>query len=54
MTPREQRTYLETRLRNLKRSHAKLIQHSDLKEEAQQVQEYIKDTTRKLDELTQD
>ena len=54
MTPREERTYLETRLRNLKRSHAKLIQHSDLKEEARQVQECIKDTTRKLDELSQD
>ena len=31
---KERKTLLETRLRNLKRKYAKVIQHSDLKEDA--------------------
>jgi hypothetical protein len=31
---KERKTLLETRLRNLKRKYAKIIQHSDLKEDA--------------------
>lgn len=34
MTNDEHKVFLETRLRNLKRKYAKIIQHSDLKEDA--------------------
>ena len=34
MNDKEKKTYLETRLRNLKRQYAKVLQHSDLAEEA--------------------
>lgn len=34
MNDREQKTFLTTKLRNLKRKYAKLIQHADLTEEA--------------------
>ena len=34
MTNRERKTLLETRLRNLKRKYARIIQHSDLIEQA--------------------
>ena len=34
MLAREERVLLETRLRNLKRKYAKLIQHSDLNDVA--------------------
>ena len=33
MTPHEQKIFLETRLRNLRRKYAKMIRHSDLVEE---------------------
>ena len=34
MTPKEKRTYKQTKLRNLKRKYAKIKQHADLVEEA--------------------
>lgn len=34
MTNRERKTLLETRLRNLKRKYSRIIQHSDLIEQA--------------------
>lgn len=34
MNDKERKVYYETRLRNLKRKYAKIIQHADLGEEA--------------------
>ena len=34
MTPQEKKVYKETKLRNLERKYAKVIQHPDLGEEA--------------------
>ena len=34
MSTRERKVYLQARLRNLKRKYSKVIQHSDLAEEA--------------------
>ena len=34
MEDREKKTYLQAKLRNLKRKYAKIIQHSDLMEQA--------------------
>ena len=41
MTPEEKKVYNETKLRNLERKFAKLIQHPDLREEAIEVKAEI-------------
>lgn len=41
MTPNEEKTLLETRLRNLKRRKAKLLQHASLLDEAIETQKQI-------------
>lgn len=41
MTPREEKVYKQTRLRNLKRKYSRLIQHSDLTYEALHVKTEI-------------
>lgn len=41
LSERESRVLKETRLRNLKRKHAKLIQHADLADEASDVKKEI-------------
>ena len=48
MKPKEKRTYLETRLRNLKRQYAKVIQHSDLTETAIELKADIDSIEREL------
>lgn len=48
MTPNEEKTLLETRLRNLKRRKAKLLQHADLLEEAIQTQTEINEIEHEL------
>ena len=44
----EDKVYLETRLRNLKRKYAKIIQHDDLIEECIEIKADIDDIERKL------
>ena len=41
MSPNEKQTLLETRLRNLKRRKAKLLQHASLLDEAIETQKQI-------------
>ena len=41
MDERERKVYLGAKLRNLKRKYAKLIQHSDLVEEALEIKREI-------------
>ena len=51
MTNDEHKVFLETRLRNLKRKHAKMIQHSDLIEEAIEIDREIKSIEKQIAEL---
>ncbi len=48
MTPKEKKVYKETRLRNLQRRYAKIIQHSDLGEEAIELKAEIDKIKREL------
>lgn len=48
MTDRERKAYLKARLRNLKRSYAKTIQHSDLTEQAIELKADIDAVEREL------
>ena len=48
MKPKEKRTYLETRLRNLKREYAKVLNHSDLTETAIELKADIDSIEREL------
>ena len=48
MNPREEKVYKETRLRNLKRRYAKVIQHHDLFEEAIELKADIDQLEREL------
>ena len=48
MNDKEKRVYLETRLRNLKRQYSKVIQHSDLVEEAIDLKADIDNIEREL------
>ena len=41
MNERERKTYLNAKLRNLKRKYAKLVAHSDLLEEALEIKHEI-------------
>ena len=41
MNKRERQTYLQAKLRNLKRKYAKMIQHSDLLQEVQEIKAEI-------------
>ena len=47
----EKRVYLETRLRNLKRKYAKIVQHADLGEEAIELKADIDSIERELNNL---
>lgn len=49
MTPHEQKIFLETRLRNLRRKYSKIIQHADLGEEAIELKAEIDGIERELD-----
>ena len=51
MTNDEHKVFLETRLRNLKRKQAKMIQHSDLIEEAIEIDREIKSIEKQIAEL---
>ena len=42
------KVYLETRLRNLKRSYAKMFQHADLLDETRELGKEIQDIENKL------
>lgn len=44
----ETKVFLETKLRNLRRKHAKLAQHADLTEEYQDIGREIKDIEQQL------
>lgn len=48
MTPKELKVYKETRLRNLERKYSKLIQHSDLTEQAIEVKAEMDSLRREL------
>ena len=48
MNDKEKRTYLETRLRNLKREYAKVLNHSDLTETAIELKADIDSIEREL------
>ena len=48
MRKNQKRVYLETRLRNLKREYAKVIQHSDLTETAIELKADIDTIEREL------
>ena len=48
MNDKERKVYLETRLRNLKRKYAKIIQHADLGEEAIELKAEIDSIERTL------
>lgn len=48
MTPKEKKVYKETRLRNLERKYAKVIQHSDLGEQAIELKAEIDKIKREL------
>ena len=48
LSEREQKTLKETRLRNLKRRHAKLIQHADLTNECEKVESEIRSLENEL------
>lgn len=50
MSPEERKVCLETRLRNLKRRYAKMIQHPDLVEECIELKADIDHITRELQE----
>ena len=41
MTPQELKVYNETRLRNLKRTYSKIIQHGELTDEALRIKKEI-------------
>ena len=51
MTPEQEKTYLETRLRNLKRKYAHQIQHADLLEETLETKNQINNTINELSKL---
>ena len=51
MTNDEHKVFLETRLRNLKMKHAKLLRHSDLIEEAIEIDREIKSIEKQIAEL---
>ena len=51
MTNDEHKVFLETRLRNLKRKYAKLLRHSDLIEEAIEIDREIKSIEKQIAEL---
>jgi hypothetical protein len=51
MDDRERKTYLETKLRNLKRKYAKVVQHSDLIEETIELKAEIDAIERDLKHL---
>jgi len=51
MEDKERKVLLETRVRNLKRKHAKMIQHSDLIEEAIEIDREIKSIEKQIAEL---
>ena len=48
MNDRELRVYLETKLRNLKRSYAKLVNHADMVEECIELKAEIDGIEREL------
>lgn len=48
MNKDERRVYLETRLRNLKRTYTRLLQHADLTDETQQIKTLINETEQEL------
>ena len=48
MSPNEEKTLLETRLRNLRRRKAKLLQHASLLDEAIETQKQINETEKQL------
>ena len=47
----ESKIYLETKLKNLKRKHARLAQHADLTDEYNNVTQEIKDVEAQLSSL---
>jgi len=51
MEDRERKACLSARLRNLKRKHAKLMNHSDLIEEAIEIDREIKSIEKQIAEL---
>ena len=52
MDDNQRKTFLETRLRNLKRKYARLIQHSELTDEALKTQNEISKTETILSAMT--
>ena len=48
MKTNQKKVYLQTRLRNLKRKYAKIVQHSHLKEEAIELKAEIDGIEREL------
>ena len=51
MNDKEQKTFLEAKLRNLKRRHAKLTKHADLTDEAIDTHREIKKVEQQLNSL---
>lgn len=51
MTPEQEKTYLETRLRNLKRKYSRLIQHPDLMEETLETKNQINNTVKEIETI---
>ena len=51
MEPNERKVYLETKLRNLKRKHAKLAYHADLADEYFSIGKEIEDVEAQITNL---
>lgn len=51
MSDKEYKVYLETKLRNLKRKYAKLIQHSSLVQEALEIKKEIDEIDAQITKL---
>ena len=51
MEIKERKVYLQAKLRNLKRTYAKLLQHADLLEETKHIKKEINNIEKELSEL---
>lgn len=51
MSPKEKKVLLETRLRNLKRSYARMIQHPDMVEECIELKADIDYCKKELEQI---
>ncbi|MBQ2832901.1 hypothetical protein [Methanobrevibacter sp.] len=51
MNLKEEKVYMKTKIRNLKRKHAKLIQHAELIDETLEVEKEIQSYEKQLEML---